>query len=99
MTNATIRSILRWVHLVAVIPVLGFIYGDPKDVAQYVGGVRFIFIPLLMFSGYWMYAGIVFAVMGVAAWLGVFYFVGFGWALLGQIVLLAGRKIWLKMRG
>jgi hypothetical protein len=97
MTAATKRSILRWVHLVATIPVLGYVYGKPAEVEQYVNGPRLIFVPLLILTGYWMYAGIVFAIVGAAVWLGAFQLGGFGPALLGQIVLLVGRKIWLAV--
>ena len=98
MNNATKRSILRWVHLVATIPILGFIYGKRSDVEQYVGAARFIFIPLLILSGYWMYWGMVFAVLGLALWLGAFRLWGFGAALLSQIVLFIGWKTWLAVR-
>ena len=77
---------------------LGYIYQPASEVEQYVGGVRLIFVPVLMLSGYWMYAGVVFAAVSVAAWLGAFRFAGFGPALLSQVLLLAGRKIWLMIR-
>ena len=72
ISSATKRSILRVFHLVVTIPVLGFVYGDPAQVQQYVNGPRYIFVPALILSGYWMYAGAVFAIIGVAAWLGTF---------------------------
>jgi len=99
MKGTTQRSILRWIHLVFTIPILGYIYEPPTEVEQYVGGVRFIFVPILILSGYWMYAGIIFAIIGVAAWLGAYHWFGFGAALLTQVVLLIGRKIWCVVRG
>jgi hypothetical protein len=42
-----------------------------------------------------MYAGAIFAIIGVAAWLGVYYLSGFGASLLSQVALFGGRKIWL----
>lgn len=96
--NASIkRAILRWIHLVATIPVLGYIYEPPAEVQQYVDGPRYIFVPLLILTGYWMYAGVIFAILGTALWLGDFYLSEFGTALLGQIALLIGRKIWLAV--
>ncbi len=92
------RSILRWIHLIATIPVLGFVYGDPAEVQQYINEPRYIFVPVLILTGYWMYAGVVVAILGAALWLGAFYLSGFGAALLSQIVLLIGRKIWLVVR-
>ena len=92
------RAILRWVHLVLTIPILGFIYEPPAEAQQYAGAARFIFVPVLMLSGYWMYAGAIFAVIGVALWLGAYRFSGFGAALLSQVVLFIARKIWLMVR-
>jgi len=98
MTNAAKRSILRWIHLVATIPVLGYIYSPASEVEQYIGGPRYIFVPALILSGYWMYAGVIFAIIGVAVWLGAYYVSGFGAALLSQIVLLTARKILILIR-
>ena len=94
MKNATKRIVLRWVHLIATIPVLGYIYGKPSDVVQYVGAARFIFVPVLIVTGYCLYGGIELAAVGVALWLGAVHYSSFGVALLGQIVLLVGRAIW-----
>jgi hypothetical protein len=98
MTNAVKRSILRWIHIIFTIPILGYIYGQPSDVQQYVGGVRYIFVPVLIFSGYWMYAGVIFAAISVAVWLGAYHLFGFGAAVLSQVVLFIGRKVWLVIR-
>lgn len=98
MNNALKRSIPRWFHLVLTIPLLGFIYGKPEDVQQYAGAARYIFVPALILSGYWMYAGVIFAIIGVAAWVGAFRLSGFGAALVSQIVLFIARKIWITIR-
>ena len=98
MNSARKRSILRWVHLIVVIPIFGYIYGDPSDVAQYAGGVRFIFAPAIMLAGYWMWRGWLFAIIGVALWLAAVYLSGFGTALLTQIALFIAWRIWLMMR-
>lgn len=98
ISNATKRSILRWSHLIVTIPILGYIYGEPAEVQQYVGGARYIFVPVLMLSGYWMYAGVFFAIVGVALWLGTFHLFGFGAALLSQVALFTARKIRLVIR-
>ena len=97
MTATVRRSVLRWIHLVLSIPILGYIYEPASEVQQYAGGVRFIFVPIMLLSGYWMYAGAIFAIIGVAAWLGAYYLAGFGPALLSQIALLIGRKIWFMI--
>jgi len=98
MNSAIKRSILRWMHLILTIPILGYIYEPAAEVQEYAGGVRFLFVPALILSGYWMYAGVVFAIIGVAAWIGAYRFSGFGAALLSQIVLFIARKIWLVIR-
>ncbi len=95
MNNTTKRWILRWVHLIFTIPILGYIYSEPSDVQQYVGAARYIFVPVVILAGYWMYAGATFAIIGVALWLGAYRLSGFGAALLSQIALFIARKIWL----
>ena len=95
---ATKRTILRCIHLILSIPILGYIYGEPAEVQQYADGARYIFVPLIILSGYWMYAGVVFAIIGVALWLGTYYLAGYGAALLSQVALFIARKIWLVMR-
>ena len=98
MTNAAKRTILRCLHLILSIPILGYIYGEPSEVAQYAGAARFIFVPAMILSGYWMYAGVIFALIGVALWLGAIYLFGYGAALLSQVVLFIAWRIWLVIR-
>lgn len=98
MSQISKRSILRCFHLLLSIPVLGYIYEPSAEVQPYVGGVRYLFVPLLILSGYWMYAGWIFALVGVAVWLGSYRAGGFGAALLSQVALFIARLIWLKMR-
>jgi hypothetical protein len=98
ISNASKRAILRCIHLILSIPILGYIYEPASEVQAYTGGVRFLFVPIMILSGYWMYAGVIFAVVGVAAWLGAYRLFGFGPALLSQVVLFVGRKGWLMIR-
>jgi hypothetical protein len=98
MNQATKRSILRWIHIVFTIPILGYIYSPASEVEQYAGAARFLFVPVLILSGYWMYSGVVFAIIGVAGWLGANYLSGFGAAVLSQVALFIGRKTWLVIR-
>ncbi|MBI1370197.1 MAG: hypothetical protein GC162_16285 [Planctomycetes bacterium] len=92
------RSIFRWIHLIVAIPILGCIYEPASEVEQYVDGARFLFVPIMLFTGYTMYAGMFFAILCVAAWLGAIYLGGFGPALLSQVLLLIGRRLWLLLR-
>jgi hypothetical protein len=98
MNQATKRSILRWIHVISTIPILGYIYGPAAEGEQYVGAVRNIFVPLLILSGYWMYSGVVFAIIGVALWLGANYLAGFWAAVPSQVALFIAWKIWMVIR-
>ena len=98
MSSSTKRAILRSLHLISSIPILGYIYGEPSEVQQYAGAVRFAFVPVIILSGFWMYAGVLFAILGVAVWLSAFYLSGIGAAILSQVGLFIARKIWLVIR-
>ena len=98
ISNASKRSILRWIHLIFIIPVLGYIYGEASAVQQYAGAARLVFVPVLILSGYWMFSGVFFAIIGVAAWLGAYYLSGIGAAVLSQVALFIARKTWLVIR-
>ena len=98
MNNATKRSILRSIHLILSIPVLGYIYGEASEVQQYAAAVRFVFVPVIILSGFWMYAGVFFAIIGVALWLGACYLSGYGAAILSEVALFIARKAWLMIR-
>ncbi|HEV3099328.1 MAG TPA: hypothetical protein VGY75_06405 [Candidatus Udaeobacter sp.] len=87
ISSVTKRSILRCIHLLLTIPILGYIYGKPSEVQQYAGAVRFVFVPVIILSGYWMYSGVFFALIGVAAWLGAYQLSGYGAAILSQVAL------------
>src|SRR5262249_2742070 len=98
MSNATKRTILRWIHLVLAIPILGYIYSPFAELPNYAAVTRFVFAPVMILAGYWMYAGAVFAVIGVAVWLGAYRLSGIGTAILSQVVLFFARKIWSVIR-
>ena len=96
--SATRRTILRWVHLVLAIPILGYIYSPFEELPNYAPATRFVFVPVVMLAGYWMWRGYVFALLGVALWLGAYRLSGIGAALLSQVVLFIAWKIWLMTR-
>ena len=98
MKETTKRSICRWIHLIFGIPILGYIYGEASEIQQYAAAVRFVFIPVIVLSGFWMYSGVIFAIIGVAVWLGAYFVSGYGAAVLGQVGLFIARKIWLVIR-
>ena len=95
---ATKRSILRCIHLIFAIPILGYVYSPFEEIPNYAPAVRFVFVPVIILAGYWMYAGVFFAIIGVAVWLGSYRLSGIGAAVLSQVVLFIARKTWLVIR-
>ena len=98
ISNTTKRAILRCLHLILSIPILGYIYSPFEEIPNYAPLVRFVFVPLIILSGFWMYSGVIYAIIGVAIWLGTYYLSRIGAALLSQVALLIARKIWLVIR-
>ena len=96
--NTTKRAILRCFHLILSIPILGYVYSPFAELPNYAPIVRFVSVPVLILSGFWMYAGVIFAIIGVAVWLGALYLSGVGAAILSQVALFIARKIWLVVR-
>jgi hypothetical protein len=56
-SKAIQRSILRLIHLVFSIPIIGYIYSPFEDIPKYAHPVRFVFVPALVLSGLWMWKG------------------------------------------
>ena len=100
MKPSTTRKILRIVHLVAVIPVLGYVYQPVAEAAEYQRFTQLVFIPLAILTGYWMYMGMLWGIIGAASWVGLNYFLpantGFGIALLAQVPIFVARFVWKK---
>ena len=55
MKASTERIILRWTHIVFGVPVVGYEYTPFKAIPEFAWIVRFIFMPLLLLSGLWMW--------------------------------------------
>jgi hypothetical protein len=55
MKETTKRSIVRWMHIVFSIPILGYIYSPFEEIPKYADKVRFVFVPVLVLSGLWMW--------------------------------------------
>jgi hypothetical protein len=98
MSNATKRAILRCIHLILSIPIIGYVYSPFAELPDYAPVVRFVSIPVLILSGFWMYAGAIFAIIGVVLWLAANQLFGYGAAILSMVVLFIARKIWLVIR-
>lgn len=57
MTEATKRSIVRCIHLILSIPILGYIYSPFDKIPLYAFRTRFVFVPVMILSGMWMWKG------------------------------------------
>ena len=55
MNDATKRSILRWIHIIFGIPIVGYIYSPFEEIPKYAPAVRFVFLPVIVLSGLWMW--------------------------------------------
>jgi hypothetical protein len=51
------RSIFRWIHLVFSIPILGYIYSPFDKLPSYAFRTRYVFVPVMILSGLWMWKG------------------------------------------
>ena len=98
MSNSIKRTILRWIHLALAIPILGYIYSPFAELPNYAAVTRFVFAPVMILAGYWMYSGVIFALIGVAIWLGAYRLSGIGAAFLSQVAFFIAWKIWLVIR-
>jgi hypothetical protein len=57
MKEATRRSIVRWIHIALAIPILGYVYSPFEQIPNYAPATRFVFIPVIVLSGLWMWQG------------------------------------------
>ena len=57
MKDTTKRSIVRWVHILFSIPIIGYIYSPFDQIPNYAAPTRFVFLPAMLLSGLWMWKG------------------------------------------
>jgi len=57
MKESTKRSIVRSIHIILSIPIVGYIFSPFEALPNYAPKVRFVFIPLMVLSGLWMWKG------------------------------------------
>jgi len=57
MNQGIQRAIVRWIHLVFSIPILGYIYSPFKELPNYAPATRFVFFPIMVVSGFWLWKG------------------------------------------
>jgi hypothetical protein len=51
------RTILRWVHVVFALPLVGLVYGPIDQVQPYLAYFRYFYFPMLVISGLLMWKG------------------------------------------
>ncbi len=57
LKDANKRWIFRTIHIVFSIPIIGYIYSPFDQIPNYAFPTRFIFVPVLVLSGLWMWKG------------------------------------------
>jgi thiosulfate reductase cytochrome b subunit len=57
MKDSTKRSILRWIHIILAIPIAGYVYSPFAELPNYAPVVRFVSVPVLVLTGFWMWKG------------------------------------------
>ena len=57
MKASTERKIIRWLHIILSVPVIGYLYGPVSTLPVGTMVVRWIIFPLLVLSGLWLWKG------------------------------------------
>lgn len=57
MKAATERKVIRWIHILLSIPVIGYIYGPVASIPEAAFMTRFVFMPIIVLSGFWLWLG------------------------------------------
>jgi len=57
VSPGTPRWIFRWIHIILSIPIVGYIYSPFDKLPDYAFPTRYIFLPVMVLSGLWMWKG------------------------------------------
>ena len=57
ISASTQRIVVRWIHLVLAIPIIGYIYSPFENLPDYAPTMRFVAFPVILLSGLWMWKG------------------------------------------
>jgi len=57
ISTTTQRTICRWIHIVFAIPIFGYIYSPFDKLPAYATPTRYVFLPVMVLSGLWMWKG------------------------------------------
>src|SRR5207248_8870821 len=98
ISNATKRSILRWIHLIFTIPILGYVYSPFVELPNkppLFGLSSFLYLSFRDIGCFQAYSS---PSLALAVWLGAYYLSGIGAAVLSQVGLFIARKTRLVIR-
>jgi hypothetical protein len=57
MKASTERKIIRWLHILLSVPVIGYFYGPVASIPQAAFTTKYIFLPIIILSGFWLWKG------------------------------------------
>ena len=57
ISSAAQRTVFRWIHIVFSIPIIGYIYSPFDKTPQYAPPTRYVFLPVMILTGLWMWKG------------------------------------------
>lgn len=57
MNAALERKIIRWMHIILSIPILGYVYGPVAELYYGSRAVKWVFLPVIILSGLWLWKG------------------------------------------
>jgi hypothetical protein len=57
MKEAARHWIFRWIHIICSIPIVGYIYSPFEQIPNYAPATRFVFLPVMVLTGLWMWKG------------------------------------------
>jgi len=47
----------RWIHIIFAIPIIGYIYSPFEKLPDYAFPTRYVFLPMMVLAGLWMWKG------------------------------------------
>jgi len=57
MNQNTKRSIIRWLHIIFGVTLIGYIYGPPEQVRPYASFFQYFYFPAVVLTGFLMWKG------------------------------------------
>ena len=51
------RMIVRTIHIVLAVPIIGYIYSPFANLPDYATPTRFVFFPVMLLTGLWLWKG------------------------------------------